>query len=96
VAIRLTLALTFFNFLGANAARVLLTLYALELDAPASAVGVIGGLLYLFPLLLSWPIVFGFVGTALGLPPVFWINAALMVCGGLLSLSQIKRFPGRK
>jgi MFS family permease len=56
VAIRLTLALTFFNFLGANAARVLLTLYALELDAPASAVGVIGGLLYLFPLLLSWPI----------------------------------------
>jgi hypothetical protein len=31
------------------------------------------------------------VGTALGLPPVFWINAALMVCGGLLSLSQAKR-----
>jgi len=56
VAIRLALALTFFNFVGANAARVLLTLYALELDAPASAVGVIGGLLYLFPLLLSWPI----------------------------------------
>src|SRR4030065_411658 len=53
VAIRLTLALTFFNFLGANAARVLLTLYALELDAPASAVGVIGGVLVLFPLLLS-------------------------------------------
>lgn len=56
MAIRLALALTFFNFVGANAARVLLTLYALELDAPASAVGVIGGLLYLFPLLLSWPI----------------------------------------
>jgi len=56
VAIRLALALTFFNFVGANAARVLLTLYALELGAPASAVGVIGGLLYLFPLLLSWPI----------------------------------------
>src|SRR3970040_263137 len=56
VAIRLTLALTFFNFLGANAARVLLTLYALELDAPASAVGVIGGVLYLLRLLVSWPI----------------------------------------
>ena len=56
MAIRLALALTFFNFVGANAARVLLTLYALELDAPASVVGVIGGLLYLFPLLLSWPI----------------------------------------
>jgi predicted MFS family arabinose efflux permease len=56
VAIHLTLALTFFNFVGANAARVLLTLYALELGASASAVGVLGGLLFLFPLLLSWPI----------------------------------------
>ncbi len=56
MAIRLTLALAFFNFVGANAARVLFTLYALELGAPASAVGLIGGLLFLFPLLLSWPI----------------------------------------
>ena len=56
MAIPLTLALTFFNFVGSNAARVLLTLYALELEAPAYAVGLIGGLLYLFPLLLSWPI----------------------------------------
>lgn len=56
MALGLTFALTFFNFVGANAARVVLTLYALELGAPAAAVGVIGGLLYLFPLLLSWPI----------------------------------------
>jgi MFS family permease len=56
VTIHLTLALTFFNFVGANAARVVLILYALELGAPASAVGVLGGLLFLFPLLLSWPI----------------------------------------
>jgi len=56
VPINLTLALTFFNFFGANAARVALTLYALELGAPASSVGLLGGLLYLFPLLLSWPI----------------------------------------
>ena len=55
-AIRLALALTYFNFVGANAARVVLTLYALELGAPAYAVGLIGGLLFLFPLLLSWPI----------------------------------------
>ncbi len=55
-AIHLTFALCFFNFVGQAAARVVLTLYALELGAPASAVGVIGGLLYLFPLLLSWPI----------------------------------------
>jgi len=52
----LTLALTFFNFTGSNAARVLLTLYALELDASASQVGLLGGLLFLFPLLLSWPV----------------------------------------
>lgn len=56
MALGLTFALTFFNFVGANAARVVLTLYALELGAPAAAVGVLGGLLFLFPLLLSWPI----------------------------------------
>lgn len=52
--IYLTLALTFFNFTGNNAMRVLLTLYALELGASATAVGVIGGLLFVFPVLLSW------------------------------------------
>lgn len=54
--IHLTLALTLFNFTGANAMKVLLTLYALELGASATAVGVLGGLLFLFPLLLSWPV----------------------------------------
>lgn len=54
-AIHLSLALTLLNFLSQTAARVVLTLYGLELGAPASAVGVIGGLLFLFPLLLSWP-----------------------------------------
>ncbi|MBY0268913.1 MAG: MFS transporter [Burkholderiales bacterium] len=52
--IHLTLALTFFNFTGNNAMRVLMTLYALHLGASATAVGVIGGLLFLFPVLLSW------------------------------------------
>jgi len=37
---------------------------------------------------VTGPIVFGVAGTALGLAPVFWINAALMACGGLVSLSQ--------
>jgi len=55
-ALRLALALTFFNFVGANAMRVLVTLYALELGASALVVGLLGGLLYLFALLLSWPI----------------------------------------
>lgn len=56
MAIHLALALTFFHFVGINAARVVLTLYALALGAHASAVGVVGGMFYLFPLLLSWPI----------------------------------------
>lgn len=56
MAIHLSLALTFFLFTGLNVARIVLTLYALELGAPASVVGVLGGLFYLFALLLSWPI----------------------------------------
>ena len=56
VPIRLALALTVFNFIGANAMRMLVTLYVLELGAAPWVVGVVGGLLYLFPLLLSWPI----------------------------------------
>jgi MFS family permease len=56
MGIRLALSIALFNFIGQTAARVVLTLYALELGAPASAVGVIGGLLFLFPLLLSWPV----------------------------------------
>jgi MFS family permease len=56
VTIYLALALTFFLFTGFGAARVVMTLYSLELGAPASAVGVLGALFYLFALLLSWPI----------------------------------------
>jgi MFS family permease len=56
VAIALALSLTFIAFTALNAARVLMTLYALTLGAPASSVGVLGGLFYVFPLLLSWPI----------------------------------------
>lgn len=56
MAIALALCLTFIAFVALNAARVVLTLYALTLGAPASSVGVLGGIFYLFPLLLSWPI----------------------------------------
>jgi len=54
VPIHLTLALTFFNFTGNNSMRVLMTLYALHLGASATQVGLLGGLLFLFPVLLSW------------------------------------------
>src|SRR3954464_11854833 len=56
MAIPVSLALTFIAFVSLNAARVVLTLFALTLGAPASSVGVLGGMFYLFPLLLSWPI----------------------------------------
>jgi MFS family permease len=56
MALLLNLALDYFNFVAANAARVLLTLFALEIGASATEVGVLGGLLFLFPLLLSWPV----------------------------------------
>ena len=56
MAIALAFCLTFIAFSALNAARVVLTLYALTLGAPASSVGVLGGMFYLFPLLLSWPI----------------------------------------
>jgi MFS family permease len=75
-AIYLALALTFFNFVGTAAARVVLTLYALELGASASAVGILGGLLFLFPLLLSWPI--GAAADRMGGRPLMMFGSA---CG---------------
>lgn len=56
MAILLTLALDYFNFVAAGAARVLFTLFALQLGASATEIGLLGGLLFLFPLLLSWPV----------------------------------------
>ena len=56
MALGLTLTLAFIAFVAMNAARVVLTLYSLTLGAPAASVGVLGGMFYIFPLLLSWPI----------------------------------------
>ena len=52
----LTFSLMLFGFGSISSARVALSLYALELGASASAVGVLAGLLYVFPLLISWPV----------------------------------------
>jgi predicted MFS family arabinose efflux permease len=137
----LTFALMLFGFGSISSARVALSLYALDLGASASAVGILVGSLYVFPLLISWPVgrysdrvvsfmfglgmgcgqpittmlifsrsaegrsgetlglrqsvnnairvsapaVFGFVATAFGLAPVFWISAIMMGGGGILS-----------
>jgi predicted MFS family arabinose efflux permease len=37
------------------------------------------------------PVLFGAIGSALGLPPVFWINALMMGSGGLLSRPRAKQ-----
>lgn len=52
----LTFALMLFCFSTISSARVALSLYALELGASASAVGILVGSLYVFPLLFSWPV----------------------------------------
>jgi len=40
---------------------------------------------------VTGPIVFGAVGTAIGFPPVFWINAAVLACGVLLARAGVRR-----
>jgi MFS family permease len=52
----LTYALMLFGFTSIGSARVALSLYALELGASASVVGLLVGSLYIFPLLISWPV----------------------------------------
>jgi MFS family permease len=44
------------GFSSIGSARETFSLYALELGASASAVGALVGLLYVFPLLISWPV----------------------------------------
>src|SRR5215212_1692362 len=45
-----------FGFGSISSARVAFSLYALQLGASASAVGIVVGTLYIFPLLISWPV----------------------------------------
>ena len=54
--LHLTYALMLFGFASIGSARVAFSLYALELGASASVVGLLVGSLYVFPLLFSWPI----------------------------------------
>lgn len=56
MAINLILALNAFVFVGVNAARIVFSLYALELGANAAGVGAILAMVYVLPLLLAWPI----------------------------------------
>ena len=94
----LTLGFAVIAYSGTTAARVVLSLFALELGADASQVGFLMATFYVFPLLLSWPIgvladrigsrkllLFGFaVGTAGLLIPYFFPNIRALYAAGLL------------
>jgi len=56
VAINLLIVLNLLVFVGVSGSRILFSLYGLNLGATASGVGSIMAMLYVFPLLLSWPI----------------------------------------
>jgi len=73
----LTYALMLFGFSSISSARVALSLYALDLGASASTVGMLVGTLYIFPLLISWPM--GRYADRLGSR---WLLLAGALCGG--------------
>lgn len=73
----LTFALMLFGFSSISSARVALSLYALDLGASASAVGILVGSLYVFPLLISWPV--GRYSDRVGSRGLLLLGAA---CGG--------------
>jgi MFS family permease len=55
MALYLTFAITLIGFVAVNSARVVLQLFALDIGASASEVGILVALYYVCPLLLSWP-----------------------------------------
>jgi MFS family permease len=88
----LTFTVAFLGFTCIAAARMVLSLYALELNAQPFEVGVLVAMFYVFPLLFSWPIgalsdrvtprfplLLGAVGGALGMAiPYFWHSMAAL------------------
>lgn len=50
------MVITAVTYIPVNGSRLAFPLYALHLDAPAYAVGLIAALLWVFPLLISWPV----------------------------------------
>jgi MFS family permease len=98
----LTFTVAFLGFTCISAARVVLSLFALDLGAQPFAVGVLVAMFYLFPLLFSWPIgalsdrvkprwplLFGAMSGAAGMTiPYFWhALPALFVAAALSGLA---------
>jgi hypothetical protein len=85
MSINFALALGLLNMSSMRAGRVLLVLYALHPGARPLTVGLVG------------PVIFGFIGSAFGLPPVFWVNGLMLGMGahsatGASPLAQPGRF----
>jgi MFS family permease len=86
-ALYLTFALMLFGFCSISSARVALSLYALDLGASPAKVGLIVATLYVFPLLISWPI--GRYGDRVGSRRLLLVGA---VCGlGAMSIPYLWR-----
>jgi predicted MFS family arabinose efflux permease len=71
-----------FCFASISSARVVLTLYALNLGAQPSAVGLLVATFYAFPLVLSWPI--GIVSDRIGSRGLLLFGSICGTCGMLV------------
>ena len=102
MALNLVFAITLIGFIGVNASRVVLQLFALELGASPTEVGILIALYYVFPLLLSWPagtwgdrygprrpLIFSAVCGAGGLAIPYFVHSlpALYIAGALSGMS---------
>jgi MFS family permease len=100
--LHLTYGLMLFGFGSISASRIVLSLYALNLGAPASTVGLLVACLYIFPVLISWhvgrhsdrvgsrwPLLFGAAIAACAmLIPFFFQNlTALFVAATLMGVA---------
>ena len=100
----LTFALAFSGYSAVTAGRVILPLYALELGAQPTAVGLLFASYFAFPLLLTWPIgvlsdrvgsrwllMFGIVSGAVGMLVPWYMRdlPSLFIAGTLLGLSFV-------
>src|SRR5450759_3364407 len=99
MSIRFVIALALFNMTSVRAARVLLTLYAIKLDAEPIAIGMLAAAFSVFPVLLSWQsgrlsdrfgsrwlLLFGIAGSAGGmLLPHFMPSMTTIFIAGVLS-----------
>ena len=82
IPLYLTYALMLFGYTSIGAARVAFSLYALHLGASPTAVGLLVGTFYVFPVLLSWPI--GRYSDRVGSRGLLLVGAAVGACAMLV------------